>query len=304
MSNEKELYLIILYYKYIHIEEPKHFKNLQIKYCSKLNLLGRIIVSSEGINGTLSGSKESILEYIKYLKKTKGFENIDFKISTYYKHVFSKLSVKVRKEIVALKLKKDIFPEYNSNNYLEPKKFFQMLKEKDVVVLDVRNDYEYDLGHFRNSINPKISNFRDFPEWLDKNLSFLKNKKILTYCTGGVRCEKASILLRSKQINEVYQLKGGIINYSQDPETKGKLFDGKVYVFDQRIADKVNQTEHIIVGKDFFNQTPCERYINCGNPSCNKQILCNEENEKKYLGSCSESCSKNENNRYLLKNKN
>ncbi|WP_284928391.1 oxygen-dependent tRNA uridine(34) hydroxylase TrhO [Candidatus Phytoplasma sp. AldY-WA1] len=303
MSSKKENYLIILFYNYTHIEDPEKFKEEHWNYCQKLGLLGRIIISSEGINGTLSGFKEDIETYMAYLKKIKGFENIDFKIDAHHKHVFPRLSIKVRKEIVALKLDKDLVPESNPDNYLEPKKFFQTLKEKDVVVLDVRNDYEYDLGHFRNSINPKISNFRDFPEWVEKNLSFLKNKKVLTYCTGGVRCEKASILLRSKGLNEVYQLKGGIIKYSQEPEVQGQLFDGQVYVFDQRIAVKVNKKENIIVGRDFFDQKPCERYINCGNPSCNKQILCSEENEMNYLGSCSLECSLNKNNRYLLKNK-
>lgn len=304
MSNSKELYSIILYYKYNNIKDPEYFKENHLKYCQKLELLGRIIISKEGINGTLSGLKTNIDKYMKYLKSIEGFEDIDFKIDFYHKHVFTKLSIKIRKEIVALKLEQDIFPQNDPNSYLEPKNFFNLLKNKDVVLLDVRNDYEYDLGHFRNSINPKINNFRDFPKWLEENKSLLKNKKILTYCTGGVRCEKASCLLKSKGFNEVYQLKGGIIKYSQAPETQGQLFDGQVYVFDQRIMTKVNKKEHVIVGRDFFDQTPCERYINCGNPNCNKQILCNEENEIKYLGSCSEECSKYKQNRYVLRNEN
>jgi UPF0176 protein len=289
---EKE-YCIILFYNYISIKNPEELKKSHFYECKKLNLLGRIIVSSEGINGTLSGLSKNIDKYIEILKKNKYFKNIDIKKTKYKKNVFKKLSVKLRKEIVSLKLKENIFPNNKKKYYLEPKKFYKYLQKENVFILDVRNDYEYNLGHFKNAINPNIKNFRDLPNWIEKKISIFKNKKILIYCTGGVRCEKISSFLKQKGINEVYQLKGGIIKYSQDKDIQGDLFYGKMYVFDQRISMKVNYKEDIIVGKDYFDKTPCERYINCNNPKCNKQILCSEQNEKKYLGSCSLICSLN-----------
>ncbi|MBP3059462.1 rhodanese-related sulfurtransferase [Texas Phoenix palm phytoplasma] len=300
---KNETYLIILYYKYFFIDEPEKFKNEQFDYCNKLGLLGRIIVSKEGINGTLSGSEKNINKYIKYMKKSDFGYDIDFKKDFFHKHVFSKLSVKVRDEIVSLKLQEDIFPYKDKQYYLKPKEFFNILNQNDVFVLDVRNNYEYNLGHFRNAINPDIENFRFLPNWIEENLHLMKNKKVLTYCTGGVRCEKISCFLKKKGIDEVYQLEGGIIKYSQDKELKGELFDGKMYVFDERISTEVNKQKHIIIGKDFFDQTPCERYINCANPKCNKQILCSEENEDYFLGSCSKECRKDENNIYKTRKK-
>ncbi|MDV3195933.1 MAG: rhodanese-related sulfurtransferase [Candidatus Phytoplasma stylosanthis] len=303
METEK-LYFIISYYNYTFIKEPENFKKDHYQYCKKLGILGRIIISHEGINGTLSGLKKDVAEYMQYLKKIKNFEKVEFKIDSYHEHVFPRLSFKVRKEIVSLKLEEDFFPEKNSENYLNSKdflKFLQKENKEDFVILDVRNNYEYNLGHFKNAINPNINHFRDLPKWLEKNLDLFENKKVLTYCTGGVRCEKVSLFLKSKKIHKVYQLKGGIIEYSQDTEVQGQLFEGKVYVFDKRISNEVNKKEHVIVGKDFFDQTPCERYINCSNPECNKQILCSVENEIKYLGSCSKKCMENKRNTYFYK---
>ncbi|MGE9276575.1 MAG: rhodanese-related sulfurtransferase [Candidatus Phytoplasma pruni] len=298
---EKKPYLVILFYNYSHIEDPESFQKSHLNFCQKLGLLGRIIVSHEGINGTLSGLEKDINTYMADLAQDPRFSETEFKIEPSDKHVFPRLSVKHKEEIVALKLKDDISLKEKANNYLKPKEFYQLLQKKDVVVLDVRNDYEYNIGHFKNAINPNVRNFRDLPKWAEQNISLLKDKKVLTYCTGGVRCEKMSAFLKQKGVEEVYQLEGGIVKYGQDEEVQGKLFDGQVYVFDERIATKVNQHEHVIVGKDYFDQKPCERYINCANPSCNVQILCSEENEHKYLGSCSKECRKHPKNSYVIK---
>ncbi|KAB8121844.1 MAG: rhodanese-related sulfurtransferase [Candidatus Phytoplasma cynodontis] len=293
-------YYIILFYYYTKIKEPEKLQKEQLDYCKKLGLVGRIIIASEGINGTLSGLRQNIELYMLDLKKNKYFKKIEFKIIEYNRNVFPKLAVKIRKEIVSLKLKKDIFPDINKTSYLEPKQFFNFLKEKkNIFLLDVRNIYEYNLGHFKNAVNPNIENFRDLPKWIEKEILNFKNKKTLLYCTGGVRCEKISALLKEKGVKEVYQLKGGIINYSQDKQVQGELFQGQMYVFDQRIAVKVNNKENVVVGRDYFDQTPCERYINCSNPECNKQILCSKKNELEKLGSCSIQCRKNPKNRFF-----
>ncbi|WP_024563304.1 rhodanese-related sulfurtransferase [Candidatus Phytoplasma tritici] len=297
-------YLVILYYQYAPIKDPQTFRDQHFKYCESLGLLGRIIISQEGINGTLSGLKEQIYKYMDQLKQDARFCNTIFKIETVEAHVFPRLSIKVKPELVNLSLEENVDLTKDKGFYLAPPEFLKALQEKDILILDARNDYEYDLGHFRNAVNPNIRHFRDLPNWVKQNAHLLKDKKIVTYCTGGVRCEKFSTFLKKEGFNDVYQLEGGIISYGKNPETQGALWDGKMYVFDQRIAVPVNQKEHIIVGKDYFDGTPCERYINCSNPQCNKQILCHEYNEHKYLGACSDKCSTHPQNRYLKKHNN
>ncbi|CAM11929.1 Rhodanese family protein [Candidatus Phytoplasma australiense] len=303
MTPTKE-YQVILYYQYTKIDDVQLFRDNHFKYCQSLELQGRVIVSQEGINGTLSGTKSNLQTYMQHLKKDHRFSDIVFKIDQATKHLFPRLSVKVKKEIVNFNFNQELDMDKNKGTYLTPESFYHAMQQKDTLILDARNDYEYDVGHFRNALNPKIKHFRDLPEWVEKNVSLLQNQKILTYCTGGVRCEKFSSFLKQKGIQEVYQLEGGVISYMQNPQTQGVLWDGQMYVFDQRITIPVNQKEHVIVGKDYFDQTPCERYINCSNPECNKQILCNEENEHKYLGACSKKCRLHPSNRYLLKRNN
>ena len=177
------------------------------------------------------------------------------------------------------------------------------MQAEDTVVIDARNDYEFDLGHFRGAIRPEIRNFRDLPDWMIENKEMFEGKKVLTYCTGGIRCEKFSGWLVREGFEGVGQLHGGIATYGKDPEVRGQLWDGQMYVFDERIAVPVNQVEHVVVGKDHFTGEPCERYVNCANPDCNDKILCSEENEHKYLRSCSDECREHPRNRYIVEHK-
>ena len=294
-------YRVLLYYKYANIENPEEFRDEHLKYCKELGVLGRILVSKEGINGTLSGTVEQTEKYIEDLRKDQRFKDTMFKIDEASEHAFDKIFVRAKKELVNLSLEDDINPLEITGNYLKPKEFYEAMQDKNTIVIDARNDYEYDLGHFRNAVRPNIRNFRELPTWIKENEEILEGKKILTYCTGGVRCEKFSGWLKKEGHKDVNQLHGGIATYGKDPETKGVLWDGKMYVFDKRISVSVNQVEHKIVGKDYFDQTACERYINCANPACNKQILCSEENEHKYLGGCSDECRRHSKNRYIIK---
>ena len=173
------------------------------------------------------------------------------------------------------------------------------MQDKDTVVLDARNDYEFDLGHFRGAIKPNITNFRELPQWVRDNKDMFEGKKVLTYCTGGIRCEKFSGWLVREGFEGVGQLHGGIATYGKDPEVRGELWDGQMYVFDERISVPINQKEHVVVGRDYFTGEPCERYVNCANPECNKKILASEESEHKYLRSCSHECRVHPRNRYV-----
>ncbi|MEK3853774.1 oxygen-dependent tRNA uridine(34) hydroxylase TrhO [Cytobacillus sp. FSL H8-0458] len=292
-------YRVLLYYMYVPIEDPEEFAREHKAFCNELGLKGRILVANEGINGTVSGPVEQTDRYMEAMKQDPRFAEMVFKIDEADGHAFPKMKVRARPELVTLRLEDDVNPNEITGKYLEPKEFYERLQDEDTIVLDARNDYEYDLGHFRGAIRPDIENFRDLPNWVRENKELLGDKKIITYCTGGIRCEKFSGWLVKEGFEDVAQLHGGIVTYGKDPEVQGQLWDGQLYVFDDRIGVPVNQKEHVIVGKDYFTGEPCERYVNCANPACNKKILCSEENEHKYMRSCSDECRMHPRNRYI-----
>lgn len=296
-------YLVILYYHYTKLSELETFRDIHQEFCDRHNLLGRIYVASEGINGTLSGLKDDVLAYMEYLKNDQRFEEIVFKVDEADKHAFKKMHVRVKNELVNLSLETDINPKKLTGEYVEPRDFYLRMQDPHTIVLDARNDYEHQIGHFRGAIRPNIRNFRELPDWIKENESLLKDKKILTYCTGGIRCEKLSGWLKAEGYNDVGQLKGGIITYGKDEVAQGQLWDGQCYVFDERLKVNINRVESVVVGRDHFDGTPCERQINCANPECNKQILVSQENEDKYLGGCSIECSRHPRNRYVALHK-
>ncbi|CAH0239955.1 rhodanese-related sulfurtransferase [Priestia megaterium] len=296
---ERKPYQVLLYYLYTPIENPEEFTDQHLAFCKELELKGRILIAAEGINGTVSGTVEQTDKYMETMKNDSRFEGIVFKIDEADEHAFKKMHVRHRKELVTLRLEEDVNPLRVTGNYLSPKEFHQAMQDENTVVIDARNDYEYDLGHFRGAVRPDIRNFRELPEWIRDNKDQFEDKKILTYCTGGIRCEKFSGWLLEEGFEDVSQLHGGIVTYGKDPEVQGELWDGQCYVFDERISVPVNQKEHVIVGKDHFTGEPCERYVNCANPECNKKILASEENEHKYLRACSHECRVSPRNRYV-----
>lgn len=299
-TENKKDYRVLLYYKFVEIDDPETFTQEHLAYCKNLGLKGRILIASEGINGTVSGTVEQTDKYMADLKSDPRFHDIVFKIDEADGHAFKKMHVRHRPELVTLRLKDSVSPLEKTAKFLSPKEFREAMLEEDTVILDARNDYEYDLGHFRGAIRPDIRNFRELPQWIRDNKERLQGKKILTYCTGGIRCEKFTGWMEEEGFNEVYQLEGGIVTYGKDEEVKGDLWDGKCYVFDERISVPINRVEHVVVGRDHFDGTPCERYVNCANPDCNKQILCSEENEHKYLRGCSHECRISPRNRYVI----
>ena len=292
-------YQVLLFYNYTPIEDPETFAKEHLAFCRSLNLKGRILVAGEGINGTLSGEKAETKVYMETMLADTRFQDTQFKIDEAQEHAFKKLFVRPRKELVALNLEEDINPRKLTGTYLSPSEFRERLFDEDTVVVDARNDYEYDLGHFKGAIRPAIHNFRELPNWVAENKGLLAGKKIVTYCTGGIRCEKFSGWLLQEGFEDVAQLHGGIATYGKAPETKGEFWEGSMYVFDERIAVEINQVNKTIIGKDWFDHTPCERYVNCGNPECNRQILCSEANQEKYLGGCSADCRQSDHNRYV-----
>jgi UPF0176 protein len=292
-------YRVLLYYKYVNIENPEEVQQEHLEFCNELGLKGRIIIAAEGINGTVSGNPEQTDAYMKWMDEHPLFTGTIFKIDEATEHAFKKMRVRLRPELVTLRLEDDVDPHVTTGKHLKPKEFFEAMQREDTVVIDARNDYEYDLGHFKGAVRPDILNFRDLPDWIRENKEQFDGKKILTYCTGGIRCEKFSGWLVKEGFEDVSQLEGGIVTYGKDPEVQGELWDGQLYVFDERISVPVNQKEHVVVGKDYYTGEPCERYVNCANPECNKKILCSEENEHRHLRSCSHECRTHPRNRYV-----
>ncbi|WP_062532385.1 oxygen-dependent tRNA uridine(34) hydroxylase TrhO [Jeotgalibaca dankookensis] len=292
-------YRVLLFYKYVTIENAEKFTQEHLNFCKNLGIKGRILVSEEGINGTLSGTVAQTDAYIAHMNEDARFNNILWKIDVAEEHAFKKMFVRYRPEIVTLQLEEDLNPNETTGNYLSPQEFKEAILDEDTVVIDARNDYEYDLGHFRGAVRPEIRNFRELPQWIRENKEKFMDKRVVTYCTGGIRCEKFSGWLVKEGFEDVGQLHGGIATYGKDPEVQGELWDGKMYVFDERIAVDINRKEHVVVGKDWFDGQPCERYVNCANPDCNRQILCSEENEYKYLRGCSHNCRIADRNRYV-----
>lgn len=296
MSN----YQVLLYYFYVPLEDPESFATEHLAFCKSINLKGRILVANEGINGTLSGLTEDTEKYIAHMRADERFKDIFFKIDPSEEQAFKKMFVRPRPELVSLSLEDDINPLELTGEYLSPKEFKDAILDEDTVVIDARNDYEFDLGHFKGAVRPDIRSFRELPQWIRDNKEQFMDKRVVTYCTGGIRCEKFSGWLVREGFKDVGQLHGGIASYGRDPEVMGELWDGAMYVFDERITVPINHVNPVVIGKDWFDGTPSERYVNCANPECNRQILCSEENEEKYVRGCSHECRIHERNRYVV----
>jgi UPF0176 protein len=269
-------YQILLYYKYCNIEDPKVEMERQRAFCEALDLKGRIIVAEEGINGTVEGTVEATEKYVAWMKQNKKFRDIHWKKSEGIGDAFPKLSVKARKEIVSLHLHDndtDINPNEITGAHLNPKELRKWYEqEKEFYIVDMRNDYELLVGKFENTVFPGLENFRDLKEKLS-TIEHLKDKTVLTVCTGGVRCEKASGLLKREGFKDVYQLDGGMVSYME--KYPGKDFKGSLYVFDKRkVMHFENPDSHEIIGRCELCNTPSETYVNCADTSCHKHFIC------------------------------
>jgi len=291
MTDANQHFQVLLYYKYVAIEDSEIYTVEHLAMCKSLHLKGRILVSAEGINGTVSGTAAQTNAYMEAMHADPRFSDMEFKIDPVPRHVFRKMFVRHKREIVRLDLQDDVNPTIRTGTRLSPKAFYEKLKEENVVVIDGRNDYEYDIGHFRNAIRPEVEAFREFPEWIRTNRDRFEGKTILTYCTGGIRCEKLSALLLREGFEDVFQLHGGIIKYSHDEEVKGRLFDGKCYVFDERISVPINRTdEDVVIAQCHHCGRPEDRYVNCTNMGCHAQYVCCASCEIQHRGFCQETC--------------
>lgn len=292
---DKSKYEIILYYKYTSVPNPEAFMKWHKKVGEELGLKGRVLIAKEGINGTMEGLMENVEKYCELMhgiskttdvEKFGDFSDMIFKRSagTPDGSAFSKLKVKVREEVVSLGLEKvgdkDVNPNMTTGVHLKPEELKSWyMQGEDFEIIDMRNDYEFKVGHFKNSINPEMENFRDLPAIMPKleklKEESKKGKKILTVCTGGIRCEKASGYLVDKGFENVYQLDGGMHTYME--KYPGEDFLGALYVFDGRETMDFTTEKGLpreVVGKCDLCQATTEKYTNCANIECHKKMLC------------------------------
>lgn len=278
-------YSVLLYYIYTPIEDVVEYRDIHHKFCIENNLLGRIIVAPEGLNGTVSGLKEDCQKYMDWLHADPRFAAIDFKVEEHETHAFQKLYVRIKKEIVHSEL--PVNPLEKTGKHLEPEEFKTLLNDPNVVLVDMRSNYEHSVGKFKGAITFDMENLRELPEHIHE-IEHLKDKKVITYCTGGIKCEKASAYLISQGFTDVYQLHGGIIKYGL--ETGGENFEGKCYVFDNRLTTEVNKINPKIISKCHICGTASDRMVNCANPECNEHLPICEKCGWEMEGACSEAC--------------
>jgi len=281
-------YRVLLYYKYVAIADPELTCYEHRMICQKFGLLGRIYISHEGINGTCAGTLEQVKEYMRYMKFHPLFGGTEFKKDASDFLPFRKLFVRTRPELAASDLFDAVDPAKEGGKHLSPAAFHDMIeKDPDVVLFDARNIYESRIGTFEGAITPDIQNFRDLKEHV-QDYAHLKDKKLLMFCTGGIRCEKASALFKKEGFEHVYQLSGGIVTYGKKiPKSKSK-YKGKCFVFDDRISVPI--TDDVLAQCDHCG-TSCDRYLNCTNAECNKLFLCCDACAQTHNHACSSTCA-------------
>ena len=232
-------FLTTAFYHFITLDNIKSLKTIIQDYCDNKSLKGTILLAQEGINGTISGKEDDILGFHKFIKKdqkfSNAFKNLEYKSSWSNENPFYRMKVRLKKEIVALGIP-EVSPTIKVGKYVKPEDWNSLINDPDVILIDTRNNYEVDIGTFNNAINPKTTSFREFPQYVKNNLKSKENKKIAMFCTGGIRCEKASSYMIEKGFKEVYHLQGGILKYLEEVPKEKSLWQGECFVFDQRVA--------------------------------------------------------------------
>ena len=234
-------YLTAALYKFVSLPDYKALQAPILAECQKHNIKGTLLLAEEGINGTIAGLPDDVRKVLDYLRQDPIFKHrfadLEHKESYANEHPFYRMKVKLKKEIVTMGV-----PSVNPNNtvgtYVKPEDWNALISDPDVVVLDTRNDYEVHIGTFKGAVDPKTTTFREFPKFVEQNLDKTRHKKVAMFCTGGIRCEKASSFMKEQGFEEVYHLQGGILKYLETVPEAQSLWQGECFVFDQRVAVK------------------------------------------------------------------
>jgi len=222
-------------YKFVTLEDFEEIRQPLLQVMLDNKVKGTLLLAKEGINGTIAGSQQAIDNVLVWLKSDARFDDIVFKTSFDDQTPFNRTKVKLKKEIVTMGVE-GIDPKNIVGTYVKPEDWNELISNPDVLLVDTRNDYEVNIGTFKSAINPKTQSFREFPEYVDKNLDPAKHKKVAMFCTGGIRCEKSTAFLKEKGFDEVYHLEGGILKYLEEVPLQQTMWEGECFVFDNRVA--------------------------------------------------------------------
>lgn len=285
--------ITISFYQYHRIDNPQLFRDKLFLEWNALDVLGRTYVSYEGINAQISVPSENFMALKNQLDMISFLKGIRLNVAIEQNNKsFLKLKLKVRSKIVADGLNDNTFDVTNKGVHLNAKEFNKMLENPDTICVDMRNHYESEIGHFQGAITPDVDTFRDSLDIIEENLKdHKKDKKLLMYCTGGIRCEKASAYYKHKGFQHVFQLEGGIIEYTRQVNSEGieNKFIGKNFVFDHRRAEKISDE---IIANCHQCGKPCDTHVNCANEACHLLFIQCKECSKKMENTCSTECKK------------
>lgn len=291
IEQNKLEYITLSFYTYAHLSDPKQIRDELFMGWNKLHVLGRIYVAKEGINAQMMVPKENYEAFLAFNNQYPFLQNLRMNIAHEHDNfAFLKLKVKVRNKIVADGLNDDSFDVTDIGTHLKAKEFNAMLEDPNTIVVDMRNHYESEIGYFEGAIKPDVDNFREsLPIIHDMLEEHKSDKNLLMYCTGGIRCEKASAYFRHRGFEKVYQLEGGIIEYARQLEKEGlkSKFIGKNFVFDNRLGERITDD---IVAHCHQCGKPCDTHTNCVNDACHLLFIQCEECAKKMNHCCSTKC--------------
>lgn len=281
-------YYVLAYYCFCKVEKPHQLVADHKAFFAGRDATSRIYISEEGINGQMSASQADAIAYMDWLHQIPGFENVIFKIHHYHENTFPRLTIKYRKQLVAIDRSIDLA---QTGEHVSPEQWKAMLETTDQrILLDVRNDYEWKLGRFDGAECPPCETFREFKEYADKLANEVDPEKtpVMMYCTGGIRCELYSALLKEHGFENVYQLDGGIINYGLKEGSTHWL--GKLFVFDDRLSVPISEEPSKPIASCHHCGADCEAYLNCANMDCNNLFICCTECAKTFVGCCCVEC--------------
>lgn len=222
-------------YRFVRLEDYENLRDPLLEFCEARGIRGTLLLADEGINGTIAGTQQAISELLAYLRRDDRLADLDCKFSYNTDRPFLRMKVKLKKEIVTMG-RPGIDPNQCVGRYASPEEWNALVDDPDCLVIDTRNNYEVEIGTFKDAINPNTTSFREFPEWVEENLDPNKHKKVAMFCTGGIRCEKSTSLLVSMGFEDVWHLQGGILNYLENTPVERTRWDGECFVFDSRVS--------------------------------------------------------------------
>ncbi len=294
---DTQKFTLLTFYHFVDIENPQEEVEKHLLFCKDIGMKGRVYIGTEGISSTVTCNEGQLQAYKLYLKNSPYFHDvadIDVKSSPVDGHKFPRMSVKYREEIVALGKKYSKQEIEDAGNRMSIEDFKELIDHENpdnYIVLDMRNNHEYNLGHFKNAIPANTLTFRELEKQIDDYKKQFGEKKVISYCTGGIRCEKSTVMLQKAGLKNVYQLDGGVVKYINTFDDGNWL--GNLYVFDDRVSDFVgSEKTHTTIGECLYSGKKTDNCENCRYSPCNARIIVDSEEYKNHFGFCSEECAK------------